>query len=155
MSLTLGQAISGRAAQLDQALDGIHRSLPGVYVLSIGGTAVSTGLNADPRFGEVAARRITEDTWRPFASAANKFAALSAHDGMVSVSGMLRTLAVALMKIGNDVRWYACGPRAGFGELKIPANEPGSLDYAGKDQPYPVRGAGCQAQKNCQVFVES
>ena len=91
--LTLGQLISGWVAQLDQALDGIHKTLSGVYELAIGGTAVGTGLNADPRFGEVVARRIAEETGRPFVSAPNKFAALSAHDGMVAVSGALRTLA--------------------------------------------------------------
>jgi fumarate hydratase, class II len=133
--LTLGQLISGWAAQLDQALDGIRQGLGGAYPLAIGGTAVGTGLNADPRFGEVAARRIAEETGRPFVSAPNKFAALSAHDGMVSVSGALRTLAGALMKIGNDVRWYACGPRAGMGELKIPENEPGSSIMPGKINP--------------------
>ncbi len=106
-----------------------------MYALAIGGTAVGTGLNADPRFGEVAARRIPEETGKPFVSAPNKFAALSAHDGMVGVSGTLPTLAGALMKIGNDVRWYACGPRAGFGELKIPENEPGSSIMPGKINP--------------------
>jgi fumarate hydratase class II len=133
--LTLGQLISGWVAQLDQALDGIRRALPEVYALAIGGTAVGTGLNADPNFGEVAARRIAEETGQPFISAPNKFAALSAHDGMVSVSGALRTLAGALMKIGNDVRWYACGPRAGIGELRIPENEPGSSIMPGKINP--------------------
>jgi len=133
--LTLGQLISGWVAQIDQALNGIRQSLPGIYALAIGGTAVGTGLNADPRFGEVAARRIAEETGQPFISAANKFAALSAHDGMVSVSGALRTLAGALMKIGNDVRWYACGPRTGIGELKIPENEPGSSIMPGKINP--------------------
>ncbi len=133
--LTLGQLISGWVAQIDHAVDGIRQALPGVYALAIGGTAVGTGLNADPRFGEVAARRIAEETGRPFISAPNKFAALSAHDGMVSVSGALRTLAGALMKIGNDVRWYACGPRAGIGELKIPENEPGSSIMPGKINP--------------------
>ncbi len=133
--LTLGQVISGWVAQLDEALDGIRRSLPRVYALAIGGTAVGTGLNADPRFGEVAARRIAEETGKPFVSAPNKFAALSAHDGMVSVSGALRTLAGALMKIANDIRWYASGPRAGLGELKIPANEPGSSIMPGKINP--------------------
>lgn len=133
--ITLGQLISGWVAQLDEALDGIRRALPGVYALAIGGTAVGTGLNAHPRFGEVAARLIAEETGRPFVSAPNKFAALSAHDGMVSVSGSLRTLAGALMKIGNDVRWYACGPRAGIGELKIPENEPGSSIMPGKINP--------------------
>jgi fumarate hydratase class II len=133
--LTLGQMISGWVAQLDQARDGIGQSLSGVYALAIGGTAVGTGLNADPRFGEVAARRIAEETGKPFVSAPNKFAALSAHDGMVTVSGMLRTLAGALLKIANDVRWYASGPRAGLGDLKIPANEPGSSIMPGKINP--------------------
>ena len=112
--LTLGQMISGWVAQLDQALNGILQSLPGVYALAIGGTAVGTGLNADPSFGEVAAGRIAEEIGEPFVSAPNKFAALSAHDAMVAVSGALRILAGALMKIANDVRWYACGPRDGI-----------------------------------------
>jgi fumarate hydratase class II len=133
--LTLGQLMSGWVAQFDHAADGIRQSLDGVLELAIGGTAVGTGLNADPRFGEVAARRIAEATGRSFVSAPNKFAALSAHDGMVTVSGSLRTLAGALMKIGNDVRWYACGPRAGFGELKLPENEPGSSIMPGKINP--------------------
>src|SRR6476659_7092397 len=133
--LTLGQAISGWVAQLDQALDGLDRALPGVCALAIGGTAVGTGLNADPRFGEVAARKIAEETGKSFVSAPNKFAALSAHDAMVDVSAALRTLAGALMKIANDVRWYASGPRAGFGELRIPENEPGSSIMPGKINP--------------------
>ena len=116
--LTLGQAISGWVAQLDQALDTIRLTLPGVYALAIGGTAVGTGLNADPRFAQMAARVIAEETGKPFVSAPNKFASLSAHDAMVNVSGALRTLAGVLMKIANDVRWYACGPRAGFAELR-------------------------------------
>ena len=133
--LTVGQLISGWVAQLDQALEGIRQTLPGIFALAIGGTAVGTGLNADSRFGEVAARQIAQETGQPFVSAPNKFAALSAHDGMVNVSGALRTLAGALMKIGNDVRWYACGPRAGIGELKIPENEPGSSIMPGKINP--------------------
>ena len=133
--LTLGQLISGWVAQLDQAIEAIGASLPGVYALAIGGTAVGTGLNADPRFGEVAARKIAEETGKPFVSAPNKFAALSAHDAMVNVSAALRTLAGALMKIANDVRWYACGPRAGFAELRIPENEPGSSIMPGKINP--------------------
>jgi fumarate hydratase class II len=133
--LALGQVISGWTAQLDQALDTITRSLPGIYALAIGGTAVGTGLNADPRFGEVTARKIAEETGKPFVSAPNKFAALSAHDAMVNVSAALRTLAGALMKIANDVRWYACGPRAGLAELIIPANEPGSSIMPGKINP--------------------
>jgi fumarate hydratase class II len=133
--LTLGQVISGWVAQLDQALEGLGRALPGVCALAIGGTAVGTGLNADARFGAVAARKIAEETGRPFVSAANKFAALSAHDAMVNVSAALRTLAGALMKIANDVRWYACGPRAGLAELRIPENEPGSSIMPGKINP--------------------
>ncbi|HEY7335923.1 MAG TPA: class II fumarate hydratase [Bryobacteraceae bacterium] len=133
--LTVGQAISGWVAQLDDALEGIRRALPGVLELAIGGTAVGTGLNADPRFGELAARKIAEETRKPFVSAPNKFAALSAHDAMVNVSAALRTLAGALMKIANDVRWYACGPRAGLAELKIPENEPGSSIMPGKINP--------------------
>jgi fumarate hydratase class II len=133
--LTLGQVISGWKSQLDQALEGIVRSLPGALALAIGGTAVGTGLNADPRFGEVAARKIAEETGERFFSAPNKFAALSAHDAMVNVSAALRTLAGALMKIANDVRWYASGPRAGLAELKIPENEPGSSIMPGKINP--------------------
>ena len=133
--LTLGQVISGWAAQLEQALEGIRGSLPGACRLAIGGTAVGTGLNSDPRFGEVAARKIAEETGKAFVSAPNKFSALSAHDAMVNVSAAMRTLAGALMKIANDVRWYACGPRAGFGELKLPENEPGSSIMPGKINP--------------------
>ena len=133
--LTLGQVISGWVAQLDHALYGVGRTLPGVCALAIGGTAVGTGLNAHPRFGEVAARRIADETGKAFVSAPNKFAALSAHDAMVDVSAALRTLAGALMKIANDVRWYACGPRAGFAELRIPENEPGSSIMPGKINP--------------------
>lgn len=133
--LTLGQVISGWVAQLDEALAAVRSSLVGVYALAIGGTAVGTGLNADPHFGEVAAKKISEETGKPFRSAPNKFAALSAHDGMVTLSGTLRTLAGALMKIANDVRWYACGPRAGFAELKLPENEPGSSIMPGKINP--------------------
>ncbi|HZY84006.1 MAG TPA: class II fumarate hydratase [Gemmataceae bacterium] len=133
--VTLGQVISGWVAQLDGALDGLARALPGLYELALGGTAVGTGLNAHPRFGAVAARRIAEETGRPFVSAPNKFAALSAHDAMVNVSAALRTLAGALMKVANDVRWYASGPAAGIGELKIPTNEPGSSIMPGKVNP--------------------
>jgi fumarate hydratase, class II len=133
--LTLGQVISGWVAQIDQASHTIRASLQGVYALAIGGTAVGTGLNADPRFAEVAARKIAEETRKPFVSAPNKFAALSAHDAMVNVSAALRTLAGVLMKIANDVRWYACGPRAGFAELRIPENEPGSSIMPGKINP--------------------
>jgi fumarate hydratase class II len=133
--LTVGQMMSGWVAQLDEALDGIEHSLTFIYPLAIGGTAVGTGLNAPPRFGELTARYIASETGRPFISTTNKFAALSAHDGMVAVSGTLRVLAGALMKIANDVRWYASGPRAGIGELRIPENEPGSSIMPGKINP--------------------
>jgi len=133
--LTLGQVISGWAEQVDQALKGIEWTLSGLYPLAIGGTAVGTGLNADPRFGELVARKIGQETGKPFVTAVNKFAALSAHDAVVNVSAALRTLAGALMKIANDLRWYASGPRAGLGELKIPENEPGSSIMPGKVNP--------------------
>lgn len=103
--------------------------------LAIGGTAVGTGLNADPRFGETVARELAEATGEPFTSARNKFAALSADDAMINVSAALRTLAGAVMKIANDIRLYASGPRAGIGELKIPENEPGSSIMPGKINP--------------------
>src|SRR5258707_7955626 len=114
--LTLGQAISAWVGQLDQALEGLGRALPGVCALAIGGTAVGTGLNADPRFGEVAARRIADETGKSFVSAPNKFAALSAHDAMVNVSAALRTLAGALSKNANDMPRDASRPRAGFAQ---------------------------------------
>jgi fumarate hydratase class II len=133
--VTLGQVVSGWVAQLDGAVLAIRATLPALYELALGGTAVGTGLNAHPRFGEVAARKIAEETGRPFVAAPNKFAALSAHDPVVTASGALRTLAAALMKIANDVRWYASGPRAGIGELSIPENEPGSSIMPGKVNP--------------------
>jgi fumarate hydratase class II len=133
--VTLGQVISGWVAQLDQSLGEIRKALPNLYEIALGGTAVGTGLNAHPRFGEVAARMIARETGKPFVPAANKFAALSAHDAIVNASAALRTLSGALMKIANDVRWYASGPRAGIGELTIPENEPGSSIMPGKINP--------------------
>jgi len=133
--VTLGQVIGSWVAQIDQALDTIVRAMPGVHELAIGGTAVGTGINAPARFGDVTARFIAEETGKPFVSAPNKFAALSAHDAVVNVSAALRTLAGALMKMANDVRWYASGPRAGIGELRIPENEPGSSIMPGKINP--------------------
>jgi fumarate hydratase, class II len=133
--LTLGQAISGWTAQLDQALEGIRHALTGLRELAIGATAVGTGLNAPAGFGDLAAHKIAEETGYEFISARNKFAALSAHDAMVALSAALRTLAGALMKIANDVRWYASGPRAGIGEIRIPDNEPGSSIMPGKINP--------------------
>jgi fumarate hydratase class II len=133
--VTLGQVIGSWVAQLDQALDTIARAMPGVHELAIGGTAVGTGLNAPARFGDVTARRIAEETGKSFVSAPNKFAALSAHDAMINVSASLRTLAAVLLKLANDVRWYASGPRCGIGELRIPENEPGSSIMPGKINP--------------------
>jgi fumarate hydratase class II len=133
--LTVGQMISGWVAQLDEALAAIRATLPGLHALALGGTAVGTGLNAHPRFGDLAAAHIARETGQPFAGAPNKFAALAAHDALVTTSGALRTLAGALMKIANDVRWYASGPRAGIAELRIPENEPGSSIMPGKINP--------------------
>jgi fumarate hydratase class II len=133
--ITLGQEIGGWVAQLDAALAGVRQTIPGLCELAIGGTAVGTGLNAHPKFGDLAAAKMAAETGRPFLSAPNKFAALSAHDAMVSASAALRTLAGALMKIANDVRWLACGPRAGIGEIIIPENEPGSSIMPGKVNP--------------------
>ena len=133
--LTLGQVISGWVAQIDEALEAVRWASGRLAGLALGGTAVGTGLNAHPRFGELVARKIAEETGKPFTSAPNKFAVLSAHDAMVNASAVLRTLAGALMKIANDVRWHASGPRAGLGELRIPENEPGSSIMPGKINP--------------------
>ncbi|TEA72283.1 class II fumarate hydratase [Allopusillimonas ginsengisoli] len=133
--ITLGQEIGAWVAQIDFALDAVQADLPGIYDLAIGGTAVGTGLNAHPKFGETAARYIAEITGLPFRSAENKFFALSAHDALVNLSASLRTLAGALMKMANDVRWLASGPRCGIGELVIPDNEPGSSIMPGKVNP--------------------
>ena len=133
--ITLGQEISGWVAQLDGALADVRRTIPGLCELAIGGTAVGTGLNAHAKFGDLAAAKMAEETGRPFISAPNKFASLSAHDAMVTASASLRTLAGALMKIANDVRWLASGPRAGIGEILIPENEPGSSIMPGKVNP--------------------
>jgi fumarate hydratase class II len=133
--ITLGQEISAWVAQLDFAQQTIHAALPGLYALAIGGTAVGTGLNAHPQFGSATAQHIAQLTGHPFYSADNKFFALSAHDALVNVSASLRTLAGALMKIANDVRWLASGPRCGIGELIIPENEPGSSIMPGKVNP--------------------
>ncbi|HEY4950973.1 MAG TPA: class II fumarate hydratase [Candidatus Acidoferrales bacterium] len=133
--LTVGQEMSGWVSQLDRDVERLRMVLPGLYDLAIGGTAVGTGLNAHPEFAERAARKISELTGLPFASHPNKFAALSAHDEIVFASGALKTLAASLMKIANDVRWLASGPRAGFGELILPENEPGSSIMPGKVNP--------------------
>ena len=133
--LTLGQEFSGYVAQLDHAEAVIHSALPSLYPLAIGGTAVGTGLNTHDEFGARVAAELAHSSGLPFVSAANKFAALAAHDGLVAVHGALRTLAVALMKIANDIRWLASGPRSGLGEISIPENEPGSSIMPGKVNP--------------------
>lgn len=133
--LTLGQEFSGYVAQLDADLKHLENSLTGLYPLALGGTAVGTGLNAHPEFAEKAAANIAKLTGLPFISAPNKFAALAAHDALVFASGALKTLACSLMKIANDIRWLASGPRCGLGELIIPENEPGSSIMPGKVNP--------------------
>lgn len=133
--LTVGQEMSGWASLLERDIDRMNMTLPGLYDLAIGGTAVGTGLNAHPEFGERAARKIAELTALPFKSHPNKFAALSAHDEIVFCSGGLKTVAASLMKIANDIRWLASGPRCGLGELIIPENEPGSSIMPGKVNP--------------------
>ena len=133
--ITLGQEMSAWVAQLDFAAATLTSAMQGVYDLAIGGTAVGTGINAPARFGALCAHHIAELTGEPFRSAENKFFALSAHDALVNVSGALRMLAGALMKIANDVRWLASGPRCGIGELRIPENEPGSSIMPGKVNP--------------------
>ncbi len=133
--LTVGQEMSGWSSLLERDIDRLKATLSGLYDLAIGGTAVGTGLNAHPEFAERAAKKITELTGLPFKSHPNKFAALSSHDELVFCSGGLKTLADSLMKIANDVRWLASGPRCGLGELVIPENEPGSSIMPGKVNP--------------------
>jgi fumarate hydratase class II len=133
--LTLGQEFSGYVAQLDAGLRRFDAVLPGLHQLALGGTAVGTGLNTHPEFAERSAAKIAELTGRPFVSAPNKFAALAAHDDIVAASGTLKTLAASLMKIANDIRWLASGPRCGLAELILPANEPGSSIMPGKVNP--------------------
>ena len=133
--LTVGQEMSGWVNLLDRDIKWLKDTLPGLYDLAIGGTAVGTGLNAHPEFAERAAKKISELTGLPFRSHPNKFAALSAHDELIFASGALKTLAASMMKIANDIRWLASGPRAGFGELVLPENEPGSSIMPGKVNP--------------------
>jgi fumarate hydratase class II len=133
--LTLGQEFSGYVSQLDRCVQRCRETLDGLYDLAIGGTAVGTGLNAHPEFAERAARKLAELTGLPFRSHPNKFAALASHDEVVYASGALKTLAGALMKIANDIRWLGSGPRAGIGELILPENEPGSSIMPGKVNP--------------------
>ena len=133
--LTLGQEFSGYVAQLDADIVRIEATLPGLYELAIGGTAVGTGLNAPAGFDKAVAARIAELSSLPFVSAPNKFAALAAHDAVVFASGALTTLAASLTKIANDLRWLGSGPRSGLGELSLPENEPGSSIMPGKVNP--------------------
>lgn len=133
--LTLGQEFSGYVAQLDACLVRIEASLPELYELALGGTAVGTGLNTHPEFAQKAAENIAELTQLPFVSAPNKFAALASHEPLVMAHSTLKTLACALMKIANDIRWLGSGPRCGIGELQLPENEPGSSIMPGKVNP--------------------
>src|SRR5919202_2108821 len=147
--LTVGQEMGGWASLLERDVERLRQVLPGLYELAIGGTAVGTGLNSHPEFAERAAAKIAELTGLPFKPHPNKFAALSAHDEIVFASGALKTLAASLMKIANDIRWLASGPRCGLGELSIPENEPGSSIMPGKVNP-----TQCEAMTMvcCQVF---
>jgi fumarate hydratase class II len=133
--ITLGQEVGSWVAQMDFCLSGVQQAEKGLYELAIGGTAVGTGLNAHPKFGDLAASYFAKETGYPFVSAPNKFAALAGHDALVATSASLRTMAGAVMKIANDVRWLASGPRNGIGELTIPENEPGSSIMPGKVNP--------------------
>lgn len=133
--LTLGQEFSGYVQQLENDLRRIEFTLDGLYELALGGTAVGTGLNTHPDFAVKSAAHITQITGLPFRTAPNKFEALAAHDAIVFASGAMKTLAASLMKIANDVRWLASGPRCGIGELTLPANEPGSSIMPGKVNP--------------------
>ncbi|HWI19184.1 MAG TPA: class II fumarate hydratase [Vicinamibacterales bacterium] len=133
--ITLGQVIGGWVAQLDAAIAGVERSLEQLHELAYGATAVGTGLNAHPKFGETASRWMARETGQPFRVTGNHVAALSGHDAMAAASGTVRTLAAALMKMAGDVRLYSSGPRAGIGELRIPENEPGSSIMPGKINP--------------------
>jgi len=133
--LTVGQEMSGWASLIERDIERLRTAMPGLLELAIGGTAVGTGLNSHPEFGERATAKIAQLTGLPFKSHPNKFAALSAHDEIVFASGALKTLAASLMKVANDIRWLASGPRCGLGELNLPENEPGSSIMPGKVNP--------------------
>jgi fumarate hydratase class II len=149
--LTLGQEFGGYVAQLDADVARLESTLPGLYELAAGGTAVGTGLNAPDGFAEAVAAKIADLTGLPFVTAANKFAALAAHDALVFASGAAATLAASLMKIANDIRWLGSGPRSGLGELILPENEPGSSIMPGKVNPTQseaVTMVACQVMGN-------
>ena len=148
--LTLGQEFSGYVAQLDHARGVIEASLPSLYPLAVGGTAVGTGLNTHAEFGARVAARLAVDSGLLFTTAANKFAALAAHDGLVAAHSALKVLAVALTKLANDIRWLASGPRCGLGEITIPENEPGSSMMPGKVNPTQCEAL---AMLCCQVLA--
>jgi fumarate hydratase class II len=133
--LTLGQEFSGYVAQLDADLERLEMVLGGLYELAAGGTAVGTGLNTHPEFGERVAAAIAQLTGKPFVTAPNKFAALAAHDALVFAHGAIKTTATSLIKIADDLRWLGSGPRSGLGELSLPENEPGSSIMPGKVNP--------------------
>jgi fumarate hydratase class II len=133
--LTVGQEFSGYVQQLADAERSVRATLPPLYELALGGTAVGTGLNTHPRYALLAAQKIAEETGLPFVTAPNKFSALAGHDALVFASGALKTAAAALMKIANDIRWLGGGPRCGLGEIQLPANEPGSSIMPGKVNP--------------------
>lgn len=133
--MTLGQEFSGYVAQLDDAITNIKATLPGLSQLAIGGTAIGTGLSTHPEFADRVIQQISKQTGLPFKSAPNKFAVIAAHDALVFASGALKTLAAALLKIANDIRWLGSGPRCGLGELTLPENEPGSSIMPGKINP--------------------
>ncbi len=147
--LTLGQEISGWVAQLDHGVTAIRATLPAIHELALGGTAVGTGLNTHPNYAVAVAHELARLTSRPFVTAGNKFAALASHDAVVCCHGAIKTLATSLIKIANDVRWLASGPRSGLGELTIPENEPGSSIMPGKVNP-----TQCEAMTMvcCQVM---
>ncbi|HEX7437048.1 MAG TPA: class II fumarate hydratase, partial [Caldimonas sp.] len=149
--LTLGQEISGWVAQLDHDIGHVRDALPHLRELALGGTAVGTGLNAHPEFGTRVAAELARATGLGFETAPNKFEALAAHDALVHAHGCLKTLAASLMKIANDVRWLASGPRSGLGEIRIPENEPGSSIMPGKVNPTQCEALtmlGCQVLGN-------
>jgi len=133
--LTLGQEFSGYTQQLTNGIERINGTLPRLYELALGGTAVGTGLNTHPAFAVKAAKKISEITGKPYLSARNKFEALATHDALVELHGVLKTLAASLMKIANDIRWLGSGPRCGLGEIHLPENEPGSSIMPGKVNP--------------------
>ncbi len=147
--ITLGQEFSGYVSQLDHGMAHLEAALPHLYELAIGGTAVGTGLNAHPEFGARVAAELAKMTAHPFVSAPNKYEALASHDALLNAHGVLKTLAASLIKIANDIRWMASGPRSGLGEISIPENEPGSSIMPGKVNPTQSEAL---TQVSCQVL---